>query len=161
MFLTGSSGRAFRTGAVSGNHMFAVALVFIICGALALTGYFTCRSPGSTNQDGPQGISFKCDKCDAQFVLDLDTMPMGERMELEQIRDSMQSNAIDCTQCGAKKKAFEMITCPNPECKKPYVPAMYRTPLKQQQNPKKYKDICPECKMGLTEARVKARNAPK
>ncbi len=161
MFTTGSSGRAFRPGAITGDQMFVAALVVIICGALGLTGYFTCSSPGSTNQTGPQGVSFKCAKCDEQFSLDPDTMPMGERMELEHIREGMQPHAIDCKQCGAKKKAFEMITCPNPECKKLYVPMMYRAPLKQQQNPKKYKDICPHCKMGLTEARVKARTAPK
>ncbi len=80
-------------------------------------------------------------------------------MEIAQLRDGMQPHVMDCKQCGAKKKAFEMITCPNPECKKRYVPSIFRNPMAQINNPEKYKDVCPHCNMGLTEARVKARAA--
>ena len=46
MFSTGSSGWVSRSGAITTDQMFAAGLIFIICSALALTGYFTCSSGG-------------------------------------------------------------------------------------------------------------------
>lgn len=158
MFSTGSSGRKFRPGAITADQMFAGALVLIICSALALTAYFTCTPPGGNKGTGvPQGIWFKCDRCGEELSLDMEAMTMGERMEIQHVREGMQPHAIDCIKCGAKQKAFEMLTCPNPECKKRYVPAVFRSPMKQVNNPEKYKDICPFCKMELKDARAKAR----
>ncbi len=162
MFSTGSSRRIFRSGAISGDNIFAVGLVIIICGALGVSGYFACRPDGGRNQGAPAKHWFECSKCDEQFALDPSVMTEDERIELDFVLGSDQeAHALDCIQCGATKKAFEMITCPNPECKKRYVPISSSAPWKQFRNLDKYKDICPHCKLELTEARVKAREAAK
>ena len=150
----------FRRGAIAGDQMFAVGLAVVIVGALAATFYFTMMDHDKKEMTEEQKQTwFECSKCDEQFFLTPETTSMGMQRILEQLGTGLKPYTINCQKCGAKNRAFQMLKCPNPDCSKRYVPARFRNPLKQQQNPEKYKDICPHCNMEFMDAYKKGAAA--
>jgi len=136
--------------------MFAVGLVVVIIGALAATFYFTLGGSGKAKMSPEEMRTwFKCSKCSEEFFLEQKDLTMERQRELEDLGSGMKPYGIDCIKCSARKKAILMLKCPNPDCEKYYVPASFSNPLKQQQKPEKYKDICPYCKMELADASKK------
>lgn len=147
---------SFRRGAIGGDQMFAGALVVLILGALAATFYFTMSGSdkGQMTQEEMQ-TWFECAKCKETFFWAQKDLTMEKKQILNALGGELEPLAIKCDLCGAKNKAMLMLKCPNPDCGKRYVPAGFRNPLKQQQYPEKYKDICPHCNMELKDATKK------
>ncbi len=150
----------FRRGAIGGDQMFAAGLAVVIVGALGATFYFTMmdKEVGELTEEQKQ-TWFECTKCDQTFFFTPKTTDMATQRELEQLGNGLKPYAIDCRECKARKRALLMLTCPNPDCGKRYVPWRFRDPLKHQQNPEKYPNVCPHCKMELTEAYSKGSAA--
>ncbi len=150
----------FRRGAVGGDQMFTIGLSVVIIGALAATFFFTMYDPDKEELTEEQMQTwFECSKCDQTFFLTPTTTSTELRREIE--RFGSGPHVIDCQECNARKRAFQMLACPNPDCGKRYVPWKFRDPVKQQQNPEKYKNECPFCKMEFMDAYKKKSEASK
>ena len=151
-----------RLGAVDGDKLFAVALVVVIVSAVTATVYFSFIYDPSQDikiRDDAHLIYFKCDKCKEIFPLNKKEMTMGEIMKIAELTEGMEPRRIDCDLCKARRKAYLMTRCPNPECDKNYVLKSSRNPMGAAQYPEKYIDQCPHCQLTYLEALKAKRKA--
>ena len=83
------------------------------------------------------GVHFKCMACKREFV------KRAREMTLAELNANPANLRVDCPYCGAKRAAVPMVRCPNPKCRKWFVPASYLDPAGKRAG--RVKDICPYC----------------
>ncbi|MDY6914558.1 MAG: hypothetical protein SVT52_08905 [Planctomycetota bacterium] len=122
------------------EYLLIAALSVIIVASLGLTIYFSLFSGRPTHRAAEQW--FKCQKCGKEFSIKPEDIPL-DTMGIMMVGPG--ALRLDCPACGAKKSAYQMVRCPNPDCQKYYVPESSKDPEAMLQG-KEFKDICPYCK---------------
>ena len=123
------------------EYLLAGTLAVIIVGSLGFTIWKFFG--GKTGSNTPTEMHFQCLKCKAEFELKPEEIPQPS----EQAMYGPESMFIDCPKCGAKQSCLPMVQCPNPDCKKWYLPEATKF---YAMNPaaaptEELKDVCPFC----------------
>ena len=104
-----------RRGGITMEHVFAGALVAVIAASVVLTIWVQTKPKGSSKITLVDR-KFKCDACGAEF-----TVAPAEYSKVPSPAGPVPQT-WKCKNCGKENTAFEMIVCPNPKCKKWWLP---------------------------------------
>ena len=149
------------------EYLLIGAMGLIIVAALYLAlgvplGWPPFREGGDTS--APDEYHMRCPDCDHEFVLSREEH--AEEWQRQQDEGNMDMAAVGspylrmpCPKEGCDGWAYEMIQCPNPDCKKYYIPdAAFEPELAIAPGPEQSAEgTCPHCDMPYREAREKAK----
>jgi hypothetical protein len=137
------------------EYLIAGVLGVIILGA----AYLTIRQfMGDTGPIGPITLMYKCDPngtpkgCGHEFPKKVSDL-MKELPPARDPSDEAMTLKINCPKCGAKSSCWQERQCPNPACKKWYIPnstrAHYEALRSGRGDPMNVRDYCPWCKIDI------------